>query len=292
MRSRLALAGLPILLASCSGSGSPAPASAQVVAVVVPEPAEAPPTPKNVVFTAPPADPAAPPPVTLLKLPGANISIPEREDPLVMSGLETDGNAIWGSTGRDHLGNVYFWVSFDSMSSAHLYEYDPRHGLFHLRGWVLTHMARAGLIEPGKLREHSQVKIHTKILQAPDGFLYFASMDETGEKDDGSQLPTNGSHLWRTKPGSGAWEHLAAVPEGVIACAVGGRFVYYLGYFNHVLYRFDPATKKLEKKVVGSVGGHVSRNFFADDRGNVYVPRVTKTEARLVEFDEYLTEVA
>src|SRR5262245_37523519 len=116
MRNRLATAVLPILLNSCSGTGSPAPPSVSLPTspvVLVAGPAETPPTPKNVVFTTPPADPTVPPPVTRLELPGANTSMPEREEPLVLGGLETDGDAIWGSTGRDHLGSVYFGVSFN-----------------------------------------------------------------------------------------------------------------------------------------------------------------------------------
>jgi hypothetical protein len=48
---------------------------------------------------------------------------------------------------------------------------------------------------------------------------------------------------------------------------------------------------------VGSAGGHVSRNFFADDRGHAYVPRVVRDtsgvlRASLVELDPRLKEVA
>jgi hypothetical protein len=257
----------PILLTACSGSGSNPPAPPVVVVA-----AADPPPVSNVVFAAAPTDPTAVPPVKRLDLP----AVP-------------GGSAVWGATGRDHVGRVYFGVACSGPApSAHLLEYDPKTTTVADRGSAVDQLWRLRKAEAGV----GQAKIHSKILQGPDGFLYFASMDEAGEKDDGSKLPTHGSHLWRTKPGSAAWEHLAAVPEGVIACAVGGRFVYYLGYFGHFLYRFDPATKGLEKKIVGSAGGHISRNFFADARGHVYVPRVTKTGARLVEFDEYLTEVA
>ncbi len=152
------------------------------------------------------------------------------------------------------------------------------------------------------------MKIRSKISEAADGWLYFASMDEKGEAEDGSRLPIWGSHLWRCRPDGGAWEHLAAVPEGLIAVAVGGRFVYALGLFEHIVYQFDTETGGLRRHRVGSVGGHVSRNILADSRGHVYVPRLrqlispevaeqrhippeARLEATLVELDSSLREL-
>jgi hypothetical protein len=66
-------------------------------------------------------------------------------------------------------------------------------------------------------------------------------MDESGENSDGSRLPDSGGHLWRIGP-SGRWEHLAVAREALIAVAGGGRFVYALGYFNHVVYQYDTQT--------------------------------------------------
>ena len=69
-----------------------------------------------------------------------------------------------------------------------------------------------------------QMKIHSKPVQANDGFLYFASMDEYGEKEDGTRLPFYGSNLWRIRANVSKniiaeteWEHLLALPEGIIA---------------------------------------------------------------------------
>ena len=58
------------------------------------------------------------------------------------------------------------------------------------------------------------MKIHSKIVQGPDGCLYFASMDEEGERTDGSRPPTWGSHLWRLRLSDGGWEHLFSAPKG------------------------------------------------------------------------------
>src|SRR5207244_299265 len=101
--------------------------------------------------------------------------------------------------------------------SAHLFEFDPSTEVFSDRGNVVAELERLGI---RRLHE-TQMKIHSRIVQASDGFLYFSSMDESGEADDGSKLPTWGRHLWRRGP-SGVWEHLAATPEALIAVATGG----------------------------------------------------------------------
>ena len=88
----------------------------------------------------------------------------------------------------------------------------------------------------------------------------------------GSVPPRWGGHLWRIHPDSYQWQHLAAVPEGLVAVSGVGRYIYALGYWDHVLYQFDTATRDLKRVVVGAVGGHVSRNFLADARGHAYVP--------------------
>jgi hypothetical protein len=82
----------------------------------------------------------------------------------------------------------------------------------------------------------------------------------------------------------------------LIAVAGGGPYVYALGYFNNVVYQYDTRTGAVNAKTVGAAGGHVSRNFFADDRGYVFVPRVTRSgsgqlQASLVELDSRLQEV-
>jgi hypothetical protein len=202
--------------------------------------------------------------------------------------------AIWGSTGVDRAGHIFFGMTSNDdrgSGSAHLFEFNPATDTFADRGNVVAELERLGLRRP----RETQMKIHSRIVQAVDGFQYFSSMDETGEDDNGSKLPTWGGHLWRRGP-TGAWEHLAATPEALIAVATGGPWVYALGYFNHVLYQFDTRTRRIRSVAVGSAGGHVSRNFFVDDRGHAFVSRITRTApgtvaAALVEFDPTLAEV-
>ena len=105
-----------------------------------------------------------------------------------------------GGRGRDDRGHIWIGVSAKGLlPSAHLFELDPKTGAFTGRGDAVAELHRARIYRIGE----SQQKIHTKILQAADGLMYFASMDTRGEKEDGSRRPLWGSHLWRLHPKHG-----------------------------------------------------------------------------------------
>ncbi len=204
-------------------------------------------------------------------------------------------HVIWGSLGRDDRGHIWLGTSGgDATPSGHLIEYDPVADTTYHRGDVISALKAAGKYRPGEAQE----KIHSRIMQASDGYLYFTSMDEAGEDWTTGTNPAWGSHLWRIKPGSNSWEHLLAAPEGLIALSVGGQYVYALGYYGHKLYQFNTATKAVRSVLVGSLEGHVSRNILSDPRGHVYVPRLTMDTveneplSHLVEFDAGLNELA
>ncbi|MCG8585204.1 MAG: hypothetical protein MI757_10870 [Pirellulales bacterium] len=204
------------------------------------------------------------------------------------------GYAIWGATGRDDEGNIWFGVSSDhrDLPSARLFRYDLAADVVTDMGDAVGRLRTAGVHRDGE----SQMKIHSKIVQADDGYLYFASMDETGEKEKPLVYPTWGGHLWRMAAGSDEWEHLLTTKEALIAVSTTGRYVYALGYYNHVLYQFDTTTGKTNSVAVGSWGAHVSRNFLTDVNGHAYVPRVAEnadggSEVELVEYDEELNEL-
>jgi len=188
-------------------------------------------------------------------------------------------HAIWGSTGQDSRGHIWFGVTTEGIPvpSAHLFEYDPDASGIVDRGNVIAQLSAAGVLRPG---EH-QAKIHSRIVQGPDNDLYFASMDEEGESANGTHMPRWGGHLWRLKLDTYQWQHLFTAPEALIAVAAGGRFIYALGYFGHVLYRFDTKDGDVQHVAVGSVNGHVSRNFLADHRGHAYVPRLREETTSL-----------
>jgi len=245
------------------------------------------------------ASPADAVPFTYAELTGS-IFLPAAANPLAPPVVRELGlppmhgaNAIWGATGRGPRGRIWIGVSAASAgASARLLEYEPLAGAWHERGAVVERLKAAGLHREGE----SQVKIHSKIVPGADGWLYFASTDEAGEVA-GTVPPRWGGHLWRIHPETYGWEHLLAVPEGLVALSGVGRYVFALGYWGHVLYVYDTRTGETKRTVVGSVGGHVSRNFLADIRGHAYVPRVTAgsgghVTAALVEYDSALRELA
>jgi hypothetical protein len=203
-------------------------------------------------------------------------------------------HAVWGATGQDRVGRVWVGVSADGgEQSARLFRYDADSKRITAMGDVLGALRKLGTRPYGE----SQIKIHTRITEAADGWLYFASTDEEGEAEDGSAPPRWGSHLWRIRPEGGAWEHLAEVPEGLTCATAAGRTVWALGLWGHVLYRWDTQLRRLGRVEVGAVPGHMSRNIIADDRGHVFVPRVTlegdSLVADLVEFEpNIMREVA
>ena len=206
-------------------------------------------------------------------------------------------HAIWGATGQDSRGHLWFGVETGGIkpTSARLLEYAPDTGRFTDRGNVVAELTRLGIARAGE----NQAKIHSRIVQHGN-FLYFASMDEGGEDARGSRLPTWGGHFWRLNLSSYRWEHLLTTKEALIAVGAGGRHVYALGYFGHVLYQFDPAMSRTARVEIGSIDGHITRNFVVDHRGHAYVPRLTaetmagkprRLVVSLVELDGSLREV-
>ena len=207
--------------------------------------------------------------------------------------------AIWGALGTDDKGLIWTAISTDGRgeSSAQLVSFDPNTGSVS-RGIVLDELKNLGLYQP----KMGQAKIHSRIIQGADGYLYFASLDEQGEAENGSSNPTWGSWMWRTRAPDYQWEPLFHAPQGLIAVAGFGTDIYALGYHNHVLYHFDTLTGKHMHIQVGSVQGHISRNILADNLGHVFVPRLTAGQVagqlasdpptvELVQFDRNLKEI-
>ena len=205
-----------------------------------------------------------------------------------------DATSVWGATGRDDNGGIWLGVSAEHAGmSAHLMRYDADTDSWQDCGSVIDQLAGAGSRQEGE----GQIKIHSKIIPANDGWLYFTSMDEDGEDASANMPPRWGSHLWRVDPRTNQWQHLIAAREGLVAAAGVGRYIYALGYWGHVLYQYDTSTRATKRVFVGSAGGHVSRNFLADVRGHAYVPRLTrqsngKVLTELVEYDVNLQEMA
>ncbi|MCX7381767.1 MAG: hypothetical protein NT133_10220 [Alphaproteobacteria bacterium] len=229
------------------------------------------------VYTALPADPLRPPAIREIPLPDF-----------------PGAHAIWGATGRDDAGGIWCGVSaVDGDHSAHLVRFDPATGTVADRGNVLGQLARLGLRRPGE----KQIKLHSKILPMADGRLWFTSTDEEGEAEDGSAPPVWGSHIWSLHPDEAEWRHHLAVPEGLTCAAGGGRTIWALGLWGHVLYSFDIHSGAVARQAIGAPGGHMSRNIVADAGGHVFVPRMQRgadgtMTAELLEFAPPMTLLA
>ena len=179
-------------------------------------------------------------------------------------------DAIWGATGRDDTGNIYFGTSSHGadIPNSYLYQYNPLTNKVDAMGDVISQLKRADLYRPSM----GQNKMHSKFYQADDGYVYFSSFDEEGESE--GQNSKWGGHLWRKLPSEVNWEHIMATKEALIAINTDGRYVYALGYWGHVLYQYDTVTEKINREVVGSIAKHISRNFVVDENGHAFVPHV------------------
>ncbi len=225
------------------------------------------------IFTSLPLDILAAPSVEIIELPRTSANL----------------DAIWGASGKDDNGNIYFGVSSHdgNYGSSFLYQYNPSTEQVISQGDTVRELKNNDIYREGA----RQNKLHSKIYQANDGYLYFSSFDESGE-DEGIN-PMWGGHLWRKLPDSQNWEHVLSTPEALIAVNTNGRYVYALGYWNHVLYQYDTKTGDTEKVVAGSVNMHVSRNFIVDETGHAYVPSLSYEDSELikVELIEYDTQL-
>ena len=192
-------------------------------------------------------------------------------------------NSIWGATGRDHLGRIYLGVAaWDGGQdpSASLWRYSPNSDGFENLGDVNRKLDELGIRRTTPFPE-TQIKIHSKILQASDRRMYFATQDEHQEKEDGSNNAWVGGRLFALDLDTNGWECIHTAPEGLIALTARSRYVVAQGYFGHVLYQYDVESKTIRSKRLGTYKGHVSRNVFMDRRMHVYGIR-----ARLAQPDE------
>ena len=146
----------------------------------------------------------------------------------------------------------------------------PRIVSFH--GDVVGQLSAAGILRKG---EH-QARSTRESFKGPTTTCIFrrwtkkASTKTARSYHDGAPFVANESR--HIQVGASSRD-----PEALIAVAVGDRYVYALGYFGHVLFQFDTMTRDVKRIPVGSLGGHVSRNFIADYRGHAFVPGCAPT---------------
>ncbi|WP_416306694.1 hypothetical protein [Neptunicella sp. SCSIO 80796] len=206
--------------------------------------------------------------------------------------VPSNADAIWGALGSDDNGNLYFGVSTHGgdQQTSYLYQLNPVNNQITLQGDTLSQLKKSGLYRDGM----GQNKLHSKIYQADDGYLYFSSFDEEGESEGIN--PIWGGHLWRKLPQSRDWHHVLATEEALIAINTNGRYIYALGYWDHMLYQYDTQNANVNRVKVGSVATHVSRNLLVDHDGHVYVPSISQNDfnqitVQLNEYDTHLNLV-
>ena len=209
--------------------------------------------------------------------------------------FNADAQVSWGATGKDDNGNIYLGMSAisDNLNNSYLYQFNPKTNTLTAQGDTISQMKHSGVYKIGA----GQNKLHSKIYQADDGYLYFTTYDEEGESVSREKPPTHGAHLWRKLPEAASWEHLLATKEALIALNSDGRYIYALGYWGHVLYQFDTLSRRFNRSTVGSIKGHVSRNLLVAGNGHVFVPKTIARKdgnniAELIEFDNQLNIVA
>jgi hypothetical protein len=202
------------------------------------------------------------------------------------------GDSIWGALGVTAETDVWVGISGSGSKGGQLLSLTAVDNVARSRGSVVDQRSPDQSPEANQ----NQKKIHSRIREADDGFVYFTSMDETGESWPDNRLPQYGGRLWRLRPGQEAWEQVMTTPEALIALETTGRYVYALGYWGHVLYQYDTYSGGTKRLQIGSDCGHVSRNFLVDLREHVYVPKVVSkpgsTECRAEDMTVSLAEVS
>lgn len=109
--------------------------------------------------------------------------------------------AIWGATGIDSIGRMYFGIAAMNVDnpSAKLMRYSPVDEEFELLGLVNEKLDMLGVRKQQPFPE-TQMKIHSKIVHAGDGKVYFSTQDEHDEAGDGSRNALFGGRLFRLDP--------------------------------------------------------------------------------------------
>ena len=129
------------------------------------------------------------------------------------------GDSIWGALGVTAENEVWVGISGSGSKGGQLLTLTAVDNMARSRGSVVDQRSAGQSPEANQ----SQTKIHSRIREADDGFVYFTSMDETGESWRDNRLPKYGGRLWRLKPGQEPWEQVMTAPEALIALETTGR---------------------------------------------------------------------
>ena len=178
-----------------------------------------------------------------------------------------DADSSWGSIGFSSRDNKVYVGVTNHRDRQGLFEYDVRTGKLALCGFV----AEMGHLRPWEW----QGKIHTQIVEGPDGGMYFGTDGGESREEDLKQHPNGyaGGYFFRWDPGSRHLTNLGAgLPyEGLKDIAVDrvDGTLLAVSYPQAHLLTYDPPRDHFSD--LGRVGsGHVPRVIFTDRWGNIY----------------------
>jgi hypothetical protein len=178
-----------------------------------------------------------------------------------------DADSTWGSIGFSARHNKVYVGVTNHRDRQGLFEYDVASRKLRLCGFVAD-MAHLRPFE-------WQGKIHTQIVEGPDGAMYFGSDGGESREEDLKEHPAGygGGFFFRWEPDRGQLSNLGrGMPyEGLKDIAVDRKdgTLLAVSYPQVHLLSYDvPANRVLDLGRLGS--GHVPRVLFPDRWGNIY----------------------
>lgn len=190
-----------------------------------------------------------------------------------------EADSSWGSIGFSFRHNKVYVGVTNHHDRQGLFEYDVAFRKLRLCGFIA---------EMAHLRPFQwQGKIHTQIVEGPDGAMYFGSDGGESREEDLKEHPTGygGGFFFRWDPDHGELSNLGmGLPyEGLKDLAVDRKdgTLFAVSYPQVHLLTYDvPDNRILDLGRVGS--GHVPRVLFTDWWGNIYY---VDWRQRLIEYE-------
>jgi len=190
--------------------------------------------------------------------------------------LNGTGWSAWGDIALARDGRVYSGTGdhgddAGGKSHAYLYQWDPKTK-------VLKQVADLNAIVPRAKGEPTWSKVHCRILEGPDGNIYFSGTLNDGNAADKPQYKWSeaipGGQIFQYNPKTGQNSLFANLPAGHCTATTMIDHEHNIWWCNleagpNALWAFDMANKKeLYRAPAGSVT--LNRNFAMDRKGVIY----------------------
>lgn len=192
-------------------------------------------------------------------------------------------SSTWDDIGYDATNNVVYIGVTNHKDNQGWYAYDVAKQKMELLGFIRD---MTGLRE-----QQWQGKVHTKIVEGPDGNMYFGTDGGESRQEYLMNHPHgyHGGFFMKWDPATGTMRILSKVPadlryESIKDVCVDKEtgIVYGISYPQVHFIKYDPSTN--EMRDLGRLGSaHVPRVMFTDKWGNVYY---MDWRQRLVKYDK------